>query len=321
MVTSTQPIRHRLRRSTDTGIWIAFVLVLSVCGAGLILTLDHPQNDAGRPELTARGDSLVGPRLAALEPAAVQLSADADAISQRARSLYGHLRARDTDAVRADLTAGDQLLQQVATHLAPIEDARGRLVDGTAMSAISQHNRAAVLAINAAATAAEQLNGTWTGIATAATRVEILVDALGGHDAAVLDATARARDSEYAGALDRLEEARAALDRATAVADDAGTRDIDTTTLRSLIDRNASYDAALGRLYTILAGNGGQMTPDAQQALDVVEQAQAALPNNDTAMTVIVSDLGGTQVTLGMIALDQLRGTIAAAAPEPVSTP
>ena len=63
------------------------------------------------------------------------------------------------------------------------------------------------------------------------------------------------------------------------------------------------------------------MTADAQQAFDVVKQAQAALPDNGTAMTVIVSDLGGEQVTLGMITLDQLRGTIAAAAPEPVASP
>ena len=138
MATRTQPRHDRLLRFGDTSIWIVFVVVLAICGAGLILTFDHPQNDAGRPELTARGDSLVGPRLAALEPTAAQLSADANAISRQARTLYGHVRARDTDAVRADVTAGDQLVAQAAADLAPLDSARGGLIDGTAMGAISQ---------------------------------------------------------------------------------------------------------------------------------------------------------------------------------------
>jgi hypothetical protein len=71
----------------------------------------------------------------------------------------------------------------------------------------------------------------------------------------------------------------------------------------------------------ILASNGGVMTVDAQQAYEAVQQAQALLPNNDTALTLIGSDLGGEQVTLGLIALDQLRGAIGAALPEPVASP
>ncbi len=114
---------------------------------------------------------------------------------------------------------------------------------------------------------------------------------------------------------------RSALDGASTVADEAATQGLDISTLRSLIDRNASYDAALTTLYAILVGSGGVMTADAQHAFDVVKQAQASLPDNGTAMTVIVSDLGGDQVTLGMITLDQLRGTIAAAAPEPAPGP
>jgi hypothetical protein len=320
MVTSTRPRSSRLQRFGDTGAWIAFVVVLAICGAGLILTFDHPQNDAGRPELTARGDSIVEPRLAALAPMVAQLSADANAISQQARTLYGHVRERDTQQVQADVTAGDQLVTRVAADLAPIEAARTHLTDGTDIGAISASNRAQVLAINAAATAAEQLNGAWKGITNAATRVVVLVDALAQHDAAVLDATSRARNADYSGALASLETAKTALDLASTVADAAGGQDLDTSTLRSLIDRNASYDAALTTLYTILAGNGGVMTADAQQAFGVVQQAQAALPDNDTAMTVIVSDIGGDQVTLGMIALDQLRGTIATAVPEPAAT-
>jgi hypothetical protein len=320
MVTRSRPRFDRLQRMGNTGVWIAFVVILAICGAGLILTFDHAQNDADRPELTARGDTIVAPRLAALEPAVAQLSSDANAIAQQSRTLYGHLRARDTDAVRADTTAGDQLVAQFAADLAPVEAGRADLVDGTTMSAISEANRTEVQAINAAATAAEQLNAAWTGITGAASLTDVVIDALAQHDSAVLNATAQARNADYSGALNGLAMAKTALDRATTVADDADTIGLDTSTLRGLIDRNNSYDAALTALYTILDGNGGVMTPDAQQAFDVVQQAQAALPDNGTALTVIVSDIGGQQVTLGMIALDQLRGTIAEAVPEPAAS-
>lgn len=318
MLSPTRPRRSLARRATDTIGWLVVVLVVAVSGAGLVLTFDHPQNDAGRPELTAVGDAIVGPRLAALEPAATQISADADAIAEQARTLYGHLRTRDTKSARADLQAGDALVAAVADHLAPLTAARDGLLDGTSAHAISGANRDRVAALRAAADAGGQLAGTWEAIAVAAARTYPVVDALALHDAAVLEATGHARASDFSAALASLAVASTELDNVRAMAANAAAAGRDTGTLSGLIDRDAAYDAALARLYGILAGNGGQMTADAQAAYATVQAAESALPDNDSAMTVIVSDLGGQAVTLGLIALDQLRGAIEGALPSPL---
>ena len=68
---------------------------MAVAGAGLILTLDHPPTDEGRPELTARGHALVAPRLTALEPDLEALAVSGDAVASAGRDTLTRLRALD----------------------------------------------------------------------------------------------------------------------------------------------------------------------------------------------------------------------------------
>lgn len=297
------------RRAT----WAAFVAAVAIAGAGLTLGLDHPQTDSGRPELTARGDAIVGPRLAALQPALADLAAASDDVATRARDLYGSLRTRDTAAARADLAGGDEAATRVTSAALKAKASRDALLDGTSLQALSAANRSRVAAIDRAIVGAAGVPAAWQDIATASVLPIAAVESLADHDAIVIAATELARKSDFEGALTRLGDARAPLDRARSVTDQALEAGRDARTLFDWIVRSANYDDALTGLYALLVQTGGVMTPEAQTALDTVKQVEQALPTNTSALVVIVSDLGGQQITLGLIEIDRLRGEIAPA--------
>jgi hypothetical protein len=297
--------------------WVVFVLAVAVAGSGLTLALDHPQTDSGRPELTARGDAIVGPRLAAMAPHLADLATATDTLGAQARQTYGDVRTRDTAAARADLPVGDAAAASVTAAGAAIAVSRATLLDGTSLTGISRANRAWVTAIDLALADVALVPTTWTRIADAAVLPIVVVETLAHHDSAVLAAAKQARASDFAGATVTLTEARADLDRAGALAAQAVKRGLDATTLTGLIDRSTTYDAALVSLYAILVQTGGVMTPAAQTALDTVNRAEQALPKDNSFMTIIVSDVGGQAMTLGLIDLEQLRGDISAAANRP----
>jgi hypothetical protein len=313
MSTSPVPTANRVARAGRITTWAIFVAAVAIAGAGLTLALDHPQTDSGRPELTARGDALVAPRIAALQPALAQLAAAADEVATHARSLYGDLRARDTAAARVDLAAGDLAASRVTSSAVAVKAGSEQLLLGTSLGAIGAANRVRVGAIERAVAAAAGVPVAWAGIAGASVLPISAVDALARHDTLVLAATELARASDFAEALHRLNDAKVPLEQARTVTDQALKAGRDARTLFEWITRSANYDDALTGLYALLVQTGGVMTPEAQVALDTVKKVEALLPTNTSGLVVIVSDLGGQQMTLGLIELDRLRGEIAAA--------
>lgn len=317
MVSSPQAESRWLARLGGGAAWLVFVVAASVAGSGLTLALDHPQTDTGRPELTARGDAIVGPRVAAMGPQLTDLAAATEALGTRARRTYADVRSRDTAAARADLPLGDAAVTAVTAAGAAVELARSTLLDGTSVSGINQANRARIAAIDVALADVPRVPAAWKRVADAAVLPISVVETLAHHDAQVLAATNQARATDFAGAAATLTGAGADLVRARSLATQAAGQGLDATTLNGLIDRATAYDQALLSLYAILVQNGGTMTPAAQTALDTVNRAQQALPKSDDFMTIIVSDLGGQTMTLGLIDLEQLRGEISAAANQP----
>ena len=58
---------------------------------------------------------------------------------------------------------------------------------------------------------------------------------------------------------------------------------VDVTVLDSWIDRNAAYDAALRKVYTLLVASKGKVTKPVQDAYDALKVALAALPGDSAA--------------------------------------
>ena len=85
----------------------------------------------------------------------------------------------------------------------------------------------------------------------------------------------------------------------------------DVSTLTQWIDRNAAIDAALRRLYTVLAVTGGKVTEEARLAFDQGEETPAKLPPDTRALVVIMSDIARAGLNQAVIRIEEARGKLA----------
>lgn len=295
-------------------LWLCVVIVVSIAGSGLVLALDHAETDAGRPELTAKGDALVGPRLAAMSPGLSALADATDALARHGRDALIHLRGQELDLVRSELAAGDQVVAQLGTFLASVRAARDSILQGTALNAIGTRNRDRIAQIDAALAAGSTLPTSWLTLAAAAPTPIGVLEALASHDALVVQATAAGRVPDWTTALQRLSEAAVRLDRVTRTSAQLKAKGLDVATLDAWILRLSDYDGALTKLYTLLQSSGGVMTPEASVAVENVRRTQAALPPNTTGLAVIVSDIGGQSITQALLEIERARKAIEVAA-------
>jgi hypothetical protein len=294
--------------------WLALLVVVSVAGAGLVLSLDHARTDALRPELTARGHARLAPRLAAMEPDLATLSASGDVLGMSGRDVLSGLRALDPDAVVSALDAGDTALPAVTQAAASLQLARPGLLEGTVSDRLPAADLDRVTAIDAAMAASGELPAAWADITAAAATPVRLLRSMKEHDRLVLAATAAARDLRFSDAVSLVGDAQAQLTVMTTLRDGAGDRGHDVGTLSDLLARLTMYDGALFFLYALLIDSGGVMTDDANKALDAVNLAQQALPTDQAAMVIIVTDLGGADVTPPLLRIERARGAIDGAA-------
>jgi hypothetical protein len=295
-------------------LWLAVVVVISVAGSGLVVALDHPQTDAGRPELTAKGDALVTPRLAAMAPAASDLADAADALARNGRDALIHLRSQQVDLTRSDLAAGDEVIAALATLVSSAAAARDTLLEGTSLHSVGTADQDQIAQIDAAVAAAASLPTSWANLAAATPAPTAVLEALAAHDGLVVQATDAARTADWATALQRLVDAAEPVARVSGVSAQLKGKGFDVTTLDGWVLRLTDYDRALGTLYTLLEASKGVMTAEASAALENVNLAQAALPPSTDALSVIVSDIGGQRITEALLEIDRARRAIGLAA-------
>ncbi len=300
--------------------WLGMVLVVSVAGAGLILSLDHAPTEEGRPELTAKGHAIVAPRLALIDADVEQLAAAGDAIAAAGRDTLTSLRGLAVDATNAALAAGDSAITDLGAITDRLATGRATLLDGTALTALPASDRVRIGTIDSALAAASQLPGYWQQVVVAGSGPLDLLLSMQTHDATVLAATASGRDGKWADALATLDQAKRQLVPAHAIREVARRAGADVATLDDLLDRVDTYDAALVDLYSSLRDSGGETTATTRAALDRVNAAQQSLPTDQTAMVVVMSDLVGPTITPILLSIESTRGALAsaiAAEPQP----
>src|SRR5688572_1475703 len=130
--------------------WLGLIVVVAIAGAGLVLSLDHPRTDAARPELTARGHALIAPRLAAIQPTLLALSAAGALLGTSGRGVLSGLRQLDPAAVTAALDAGDTALPALTSEGARLPSLREGLLDGPAAGRLPAADVDRIAAIDAA---------------------------------------------------------------------------------------------------------------------------------------------------------------------------
>jgi hypothetical protein len=305
--------RTRAPRPLTFLAWLLMLLIVSVAGAGLILTLDHPPTEEGRPELTAKGHAIVAPRLAAIDTDIEQLATAGDAIAAAGRDTLTSLRALDVDAANAALAAGDTSITELGTITERLTAQRAALLEGTAMTSLPASDRFRIGTIDAAMAAASELPGYWQAVVAAGSGPLDLLQSMQTHDRTVLAATTSGRNGKWADALTALVDAKRQLVPAHAVREVASKGGADVSTLDDLLVRVDAYDAALVDLYSALQDSGGQTNATTRAALERVNAAQQSLPTDQTAMVIVMSDLVGPTITPILLSIESARGALASA--------
>lgn len=294
--------------------WLGLLVVVAVAGAGLVLSLDHPRTDVARPELTARAHAQLAPRLAFFEADMARLAAAAELLSTSGREVLSGLRAQDPTATIDAIDAGDTSMPDVTGTAASMRAARPGLLTGIARERLPAVDLVRIEAIDAAITASGDLPSAWAAITAASVTPIALLRASGEHDRHITDALTAAHGGRFADAVSAVQAAQSELDAMGVIRDGADRRGLDVTILDGLLERTRAFDDALLFLYALKLDSGGADTPDTIAALEAVNAARDALPADDSAIIVIVSDLGGADVTPALLRIERARGTIDAAA-------
>jgi hypothetical protein len=289
--------------------WTALLVLTALGGAGLAVAADRPQNSDQRPEVTWRADQRAFAWIDALAADEQAILARAVDLSAAGRDLLSNLQTLDIDAARASLDAGDAANADIS---ALVTSTRERVMAADASVERWRVGRLTADALDHLAAAAEASEGLpffWAGMAVPARAVADLIATLREHDEIVFQATTAGRESHWQDALDLLGQAAISWSSATALRAQLAEHGA-VETLEDLLSRMAVYDAALTDLYTHLRDGGEQSGQRFNELQAAVEAALAALPSDQGVFIVIVFEAVGALLIDGLVAMEEIHGTI-----------
>lgn len=236
-----------------------------------------------------------------------------DELATAGRDALTRVRALDADRADEALAAGSDASATLSSVRADLVGRRDALTSGIEPSRLSVSDRVRIGAIDRALAAAGELPGAWVEVSAGVSGAQDLVRSIQAHDARVIEATDAGRAADWAAARTALADAQRLLVPARAVRETADRAGADVTTLDDLLARLDTYDDALTRLYALLEASDGVVTDKIRGVYGEVEDAQAALPADQAALRVVVSDLAGPAVTSALLDIETARGMLEAA--------
>lgn len=295
---------------------MAAAAAIALGGAGIVAGATRVQPTNALPELTAAADAQVAPGLAAADAALGLVAADVAALGEHGRAALAALVAADAPAVQREVAAGTSQLDVIDAAVEDLRAALGALPLGEP-DAAARYSPATIARYDrlvSALPATEGLRARWAALATGAAPALQLTSHLMAHDRLAGDAVLAGSKGRYGDALDGIDAAEAELIAAHGIRDELAQRVVDVGTLDEWIVRNESIDSALRKLYTRLQASNGSVTPAVTQALAGVDAARASLPPDTRALVVILGDIARGGLNQSVIAIEQARGRLAAAA-------
>lgn len=305
----------RLARAVAVRVaWVGVAVVLSAGSAGLVAGMDAPPDSPARAELTWVADEAARPGLVA---AGDDLEALADSVARLGvlgRGALAALVARELDTLSATIADGSAVVEEIGTDTARVRD-RLRNLPGFGEHAelrIGGPLRERYDLILESLSATDDLGRSWVRLTGGAVAATALTNHLADHDEFAVEAVKRGTRGAYAGALEELDKADAALARARALREQiANTSDV--TVLDEWLARNGALDAALRKLYTQLRRSPNRVTDAVREAYAEVEKARDRLPPDTRGLVVIMADIARGGLNQAVIAIEQARGRLAAA--------
>ena len=316
------------RRSLATLGWLVAAVVIALGSAGIAGGLDHPPASGARPELTYGADRLVAPLLDASTADLRALSDQVDVLAGEGRQALSALVSGDTSGLKAAIGAGEAQVGTIATAARALRARLAALpaIDAAAAARFGPSTLERYATLIAALPAVDTLGDEWTRLAAGSVPAAELTTYLAAHDRIAGQAVQLGAAGRYADAIRTLARATAELAAARIVRDQLATR-IDTSTLDTWIDRNATYDTAATDLWAAIVASPTRVTPAARAAAAREEAARALLPTNTSALVVILGDVAQGGLNQAVIAIEDARGRLldalaaAAAQASPAASP
>ena len=300
-----------VRRSLISLAWLAAALVVALGSAGIVAGLDQPPTTGARPELTYGADRQIEPSLDAATRDLHAVADQVDALAGQGRDALTALVSGDTPELQAAIATGDA---QVAGINASVATLRRRLaalppLDAAAAARFGPVTLARYGTLVAALPSVDTLSDDWAGLAAGSVPAVELTQHLAAHDRIAGEAVRLGAAGQYAAAIRTLAGASAELAAARIVRDQLASL-VDTSTLDSWIDRNATYDTAVGDLWAAVLASPARVTDAARSAAAREEAAKARLPKNTSALVVILDDIARGGLNQAVIAIEDARGRL-----------
>ena len=292
--------------------WIATALSVALGSSGLVTALEHRPGSPARAELTWSADQAVRVPLEVIVRDLDPIALDFDALGGQGRAALAALVATDPEALDATLTLGETLVTKIGVETIAIRQRAARLpgIGPGAEGRLSSDVRVRIATVSRALDATTGIAEAWARLSSGAAIAIRLTRLLSQHDQSTGESVRQGSQGNYTEAVKALDLADPALADARTLRDQLANT-ADTSTLTQWLDRNAVIDAALRRLYTVLAVTGGKVTEEARQAFDQVKKAQEQLPPDTRALVVIMSDVARAGLNQAVITIEQARGKLA----------
>lgn len=304
----------RARRVANAVGWLAMATLLALGGAGIVTAANRPPVAGARPELTWTVDRALQPELAAATSDLGALSDDVDAFGDIGRDALTKLVDRDTAGLQKTIDEGEAQLGLIAEATAKLRARLGAIpgIGPDDPTRIGTSLRVRYDRLTSALSATDGLAGSWASLTGGSVAAIDLTTSLAEHDTQAAEAAKLGRKFQYKKALALLDKADAALARSRVLRDRlANTTDVDILT--RWIDRNAAFDSAVRKVWTLLIKSKGKINADVRAAFEELRTAQAALPPDSRAMIVIMADVARGGLNQAVIEIEQARGRLAAA--------
>ena len=310
-----------LRRSSVVVAWLVAAVVIALGSAGIVGGLDHLPATGARSELTYGPDKQIAPGLDAATADLRALSDQVDALAGQGRDALSALVSRDTPSLQAAIEAGEAQIAAIQDSAGALRDRLAELpvLDAAAVARYSPATLARYATLVAALPAVDALDDDWARLAAGSVPAIELTRHLAAHDQIAGDAVRQGAAGRFTEAIRTLAKAQAELASARTVRDELATR-IETSTLDDWIDRNATYDAAVGALWAAVRASPTKVTAAIRAAAARERTAKAQLPADTRALVVILGDVARGGLNQAVISIEEARGRLldalaAAAAP------
>ena len=304
-------VTETLGRARAAVAWFVAAALLAFGSAGIVAATTRVPGTPARAELTWAADAAARAHLDELRTDLQHLADSVQDLGSVARGAIAALSDHDATLLQAAITDGTVRSVNIEGDAATIRAKLGTLAEfgSGAATRLSRSLLDAHAAIVTASNATDGLEQTWAVLAQGALAADDLTTLLLEHDETVGTAALLGRDNDWAGALEKLDEADAIFADATAQREILA-RTAEVTTLDEWLRRNATYDQALRTLYEALIASGGRVNDAVREAFAAEAAARADLPPDTRGLILIIAEAGRGGLNNAVIEIETLRGRL-----------